>query len=336
VTLAQPLTNIGHNLPALLSMVAGEGTFFTPGVPVARLEDLRFPDAWLAGFRGPREGVAGLRARHRAQGRPVFIGVIKPNLGLAPADLAALAESAWLGGLDIAKDDEMLVDTIWSPLRERAAQVGAARRRAEAASGRPLGYMANITDEVDRLRPLHDAAVTGGATALLVNALPVGLSGLRHVTAHTTVPVFTHFPMIAALGRVPGFGVHPQVLTRLQRLAGADAVIMPGFGPRMATPPDEVLACVRACLEPMGPIAPSLPCPGGSDWAGTVARVHAALGTVDFGFIAGRGVFGHPDGPGAGAASIRAAWEAVQRGESFEALAQRDPVVGRALDAFGR
>jgi ribulose-bisphosphate carboxylase large chain len=56
---------------------------------------------------------------------------------------------------------------------------------------------------------------------------------------------------------------------------------------------------------------------------------------VDFGFIAGRGVFGHPDGPGAGAASIRAAWEAVQRGESFEALAAREPVVRWAVEAFG-
>ena len=71
---------------------------------------------------------------------------------------------------------------------------------------------------------------------------------------------------------------------------------------------------VRACLEPMGAIRPCLPVPGGSDWAGTLEGVHGRLGTVDFGFVPGRGVFGHPMGPAAGAASLRQAWDAIARG----------------------
>ena len=43
--------------------------------------------------------------------RPVFMGVVKPNIGLPPADFAKLAYESWLGGLDIAKDDEMQADT---------------------------------------------------------------------------------------------------------------------------------------------------------------------------------------------------------------------------------
>ncbi len=140
----------------------------------------------------------------------------------------------------------------WCPLAERAAALGEARRRAERETGVPKIYLANITDEVDRLADLHDIAVAKGANALLVNAMPVGLSGVRMLRKHAQVPLIAHFPFIAAFSRLAGYGIHSRVLTRLQRLAGFDSVIMPGFGSRMMTPEHEVLDCVRACLEPMG------------------------------------------------------------------------------------
>jgi ribulose-bisphosphate carboxylase large chain len=117
--------------------------------------------------------------------------------------------------------------------------------------------------------------------------------------------------MIAGLGRLRHYGVSSVVFTRLQRLAGCDAIIMPGFGDRMMTPATEVLANVRACLDDMSGIASSLPVPGGSDSAATLEGVYRALGTVDFGFVPGRGVFGHPEGPAAGARSIRMEWERI-------------------------
>lgn len=311
VTLAHPVENFGARIPNLLSAVLGEGVFFVPSVPIVRLEDIRFPASFLAQFEGPQFGIAGIRARLNAHGRPIFLGVIKPNLGLAPEAFAALGEEALRGGLDIVKDDELLADVPSSPLAERAKLLGAARARVERETGVPRMYLANVTDEVARLLPLHDLAVAAGADALLLNVMPVGLSALRMLRAHARVPIFAHFPLIAAMTRVPGFGVHTRVLTKLQRLAGADAVIMPGFGPRMMTDPGEVLENVRACLEPMGPLKPVLPVPGGSDSADTLAGVYRAVGHVDFGFVPGRGVFGHPGGPRAGAASIRQAWDAL-------------------------
>lgn len=308
VTVAHPHGNFGARLPNLMSAVLGEGVYFVPGVPIIRLEDIRFPDSYLTRFPGPQFGIAGIRDLLRVHDRPIFLGVVKPNIGLPPEPFAEIAEAAWMGGLDIAKDDEMLADAPWSPLAERARLMGEARRRAEAATGEPKMYMANITDEVSRLCALHDVAVGGGANALLVNALPVGLSGVRLLRAHATVPLFAHFPFIAAFSRVPGYGVHSRVITRLQRMAGYDAVIMPGFGARMMTPDAEVLENVRACVEPMGGLKPVLPVPGGSDTAETLPTVYAKLQTRDFGFVCGRGVFGHPEGPRGGARSVREAW----------------------------
>ncbi|MFL9827457.1 RuBisCO large subunit C-terminal-like domain-containing protein [Rhodoplanes sp. SY1] len=335
VTLAHPHGNFGPRLPNLLSAVCGEGVFFVPKIPLIRLLDIRFPASFLEAFAGPRFGIAGLRDLLRAYDRPIFFGVIKPNIGLPAEPFAEIGYQAMAGGLDIAKDDEMLADAPWCPLGERAALLGEAARKASEETGEPKIYLANITDEVDRLIPLHDLAVARGAGAVLVNAMPVGLSAVRMLRAHASVPLIAHFPFVASFARLPWYGIHSRVPTRLQRLAGFDAVIMPGFGPRMMTPEAEVQDCIRACLEPMGDILPSLPVPGGSDSAATLERVFAKVGGVDFGFVPGRGVFGHPMGPTAGAKSLRQAWDAIAAGVPVAERAAKHPELAAALAAFG-
>jgi ribulose-bisphosphate carboxylase large chain len=61
--------------------------------------------------------------------------------------------------LDVAEDDEMLGDTTWCPLSERARLLGDAHRHAEQISGLKKSYLVNITVEVVYLIQLHDVAV---------------------------------------------------------------------------------------------------------------------------------------------------------------------------------
>jgi ribulose-bisphosphate carboxylase large chain len=305
-------------------------------VPIVRLLDIRFPDPFLNEFQGPQFGVQGIRDQLGVYDRPIFFGVIKPNIGLPPEAFSKAGYLGWLGGLDVAKDDEMLADMDWCSLAERSALLGQARRRAEEATGRRKIYLANITDEVDRLCELHDLAVANGANAVLINAMPVGLSAVRMLRRHARVPLIAHFPFTASFSRLRNYGLHSRVITKLQRLVGFDAVIMPGFGARMMTPEQEVKENVAACLEPMGSIRPCLPVPGGSDWAGTLETVYRKVGSVDFGFVPGRGVFGHPMGPEGGAASVRQAWAACVGGVSVEQHARTNPELQAAIDAFGR
>ena len=335
VTIAHPHINFGPKLPNLLSAVCGEGVFFSPGIPIVKLLNIQLPSAYLEAFPGPKFGIQGVRDRLGVHDRPIFFGVIKPNIGLSPEPFAQAAYEGWLGGLDIAKDDEMLADVSWSTLEERSRLLGQARLRAEQATGRRKIYLANITDEVDRLLELHDMAVANGANALMVNVMTTGLSAVRMLRQHTQVPLVGHFPMIAAFSRLPNYGIHSQVITTLQRLAGLDVIIMPGFGPRMMTPETEVLACVNACTADLGAIKPALPAPGGSDWAGTLAGVYNKVGSIDFGFVPGRGVFSHPLGPSGGAASIAQAWEALAQGIPLAEYAHTHVELQRALEAFG-
>ncbi|MBS0641820.1 MAG: ribulose 1,5-bisphosphate carboxylase, partial [Proteobacteria bacterium] len=75
--------------------------------------------------------------------------------------------------------------------------------------------------------------------------------------------------------------------------------------------------------------------PGGSDSAATLETVYRKVGGVDFGFVPGRGVFGHPMGPRGGAASIRHAWNALAAGIPVAQHAAAHPELAAALEAFG-
>jgi ribulose-bisphosphate carboxylase large chain len=333
--IAHPHRNFGARIPNLMSAICGEGTFFSPGIPLVKLLDVRFPDSFLDQFDGPQFGIQGIRDLLQVYGRPIFFGVIKPNIGLPPEAFSEVGYGGWIGGLDVAKDDEMLADMDWCSLERRSSLLGLARRRAEEATGQRKIYLANITDEVDRLCELHDLAVANGANAVLVNAMPVGLSAVRMLRRHARVPLIAHFPFTASFSRLRNYGIHSRVITKLQRLVGFDAVIMPGFGERMMTPEEEVLENVAACLEPMGQIRACLPVPGGSDWAGTLENVYRKVGCVDFGFVPGRGVFGHPMGPEGGAASVRQAWDACVNGISMADHALRNPELQAAIEVFG-
>lgn len=301
MVIAHPHRNFGARLPNLLVAAAGEGTFYAPGIASIKLIDIQFPDAYLAHFAGPQFGIAGVRELLDAYDRPLFVGVVKPNLGLSPADFAELAYEGWCGGLDICKDDEMQADVEWSPLVERVRSVSEARRRAESETNTRKAFIANITDEVDRLPQLCRDVTAAGASMVMINPMWTGISAVRMLRAMSEVPLMGHFAGLAAVSRPPHFGVSSAVFTTLMRIAGADLIGIAGFGERMQTTTQEVLANIAACLNPLGSIAPALPIPGGSTTAASMGEMAQRIGHTDFAFIAGRGIFAHLEGPRAGA-----------------------------------
>lgn len=335
VRIAHPHRNFGPRIPNLLTVAMGEGAFFCHGVTSIKLIDIEFPETYLSAFEGPRYGTHGLREMLGVWDRPLFFGVVKPNVGLDPASFASIAREAWLGGLDAAKDDEMLADAEYSPFAERMRLTGEAMRDAQQATGERKIFIANITDEVDRMAELHDMAVANGVNAVMVNVMAVGLSAVRALRRRAAVPIVAHFDCIAPMSRHPYFGVSTTVMTKLQRLCGCDAIIMPGFGARMMTPDEEVIANAAECSNAFGNIASVLPVPGGSDWAGSLAEMYEKLRTLDFAMVPGRGVFGHPMGARAGAASLRQAWDAIVQRTDINEHAESYPELKAAIEAFG-
>lgn len=335
VQIAHPHRNIGDGLPNLLAAIAGEGAFYCPGMSTVRISDIHFPHSYLQNFQGPQFGINGLRQLTGVHGRPFFIGVVKPNIGLSPKDFAQIAYESWSGGLDIVKDDEMLANVSWSPLEERSTLCHQARLRAEKETGHPKIFIANLTDEVDRIPELYRIASKTGTNTVMIDGFFNSFSALRSLRRISSLPIMGHFTGMALYDRIPGFGIDGRVLIKIQRLAGCDILAMPGFGDRMQTVEDEVLANIRACTEDMGPIQSCLPVPGGSDWAGSLEGIFEKVGSADFGLIAGRGVFRHPQGAKYGALSLHEAWEAIQKRISLKEYAQDHEALRQALESFG-
>ena len=89
--IAHPYRNFGTKIPNLLTVAMGEGAFFSHGITAIKLKDIWFPPEFLADFQGPLHGIEGFRTMIEVYDRPIFFGVVKPNVGLDPRSFADLA-----------------------------------------------------------------------------------------------------------------------------------------------------------------------------------------------------------------------------------------------------
>jgi len=332
--IAWPWRNWGANLPQLMaSVLVGEGCE-TARFTRCRLVAVEWPEALVAALGGgPRLGLAGVRVGlgAGAETRPLLGGIVKPSLGLAPAEVAATAGALCRGGCDLIKDDELLADPDWCPLAERVPRVA----EALVCAGRPCLYAPNISGPVDTLVDRAAAAVAAGATALMVNAFATGIDAVRAVAAAGLgVPVLAHRVGAGPIARNPEVGVDGSVLCELTRIAGADLVQIGGFGGKLFDSFDEVARNLAACRRPLGGARVPVPVNGGGVWAGSTPTVLDAAGS-DVMLLLGMGAYEHPGGPEAGARSVAQAIDAAVAGEPLEAAARSAPELAAALAHFG-
>jgi ribulose-bisphosphate carboxylase large chain len=333
--IAWPWRNWGANLPQLMaSVLVGEGCE-TARFTRCRLVAMEWPDELVAALGGgPRFGLEGVRAwlGAGAETRPLLGGIVKPSLGLGPAEVAATAAALARGGCDLIKDDELLGDPDWCPLAERVPAVAAAL----ASVGRPVLYAANVSGPIDTLLDRATAAVRSGATAIMVNAFATGIDSVRAVAAAGLgVPVLAHRVGAGPIARNREVGVDGSVLCELTRIAGADLVQIGGFGGKLFDTHDEVGRNLAACRRPLGGARMPVPVNGGGVWAGSTPAVLAAAGH-DIMLLLGMGAYEHPGGPEAGARSVHQAIEAVTTGQSLESAAGSAPELAAALTHFGQ
>src|SRR5215212_5873275 len=169
----------------------------------------------------------------------VLVGaIVKPSLGLSPAEVAQTAAQLAAGGADLVKDDELLGDPVSCPLEERV--------RAVAAAG--VNYAANITGPAETLLARAERVVELGAGALMLNVFAQGLDALRALrAAELGVPIFAHRVGAALWARDRAFGVAPVVIAELTRLCGADYVQVGSFTGTVYDDADDVRAQIAAC-----------------------------------------------------------------------------------------
>ncbi len=276
-----PEGNWGDNVALLMSaLVAGEAGE-TAVIRRCRLVELEFPDGFLP---GPAFGPA-------AQTAPVGVGVIvKPSLGLSPAEVGEVARAAVAGGAMFIKDDEILGDPAWCPIDERV--------RAVAKVLEPgVVYCANVTGPSVTLLARARRVVDLGATGVMVNAFAQGLDSVLALRqAGLGVPILAHRAGSGALTRNPAFGATGAVLARLARLCGGDYWIVGAFGGSLFESDNEVTAALAALRGACGSVRPAIAALGGGVGAANAAAQVARAGGAGILLLLGSQAYGHPGG----------------------------------------
>ncbi len=333
--LSWPLANFGASLPNLMATVAGN-LFELRQVTGLRILDLAVPPAFADACPGPAFGIVGTRRLAGVFDRPLIGTIVKPSVGLSPAETAATVRLLLQGGIDFIKDDELQADGPHCPFDERVRAVMAEVDAAAQRSGRKAMVAFNLTGEVDEMRRRHDLVLSLGGTCVMVSLNSVGLTGLLALRRHAALPIHAHRNGWGYLNRCPALGWDYAPWQALWRLAGADHLHVNGLANKFSEPDDSVIAAARAVLAPLSAHAPmaAMPVFSSGQTGRQAAPTFAALGTTDLIHAAGGGILGHPGGIAAGVAAMRQAWDAAVAGIAIDRHAATHRELAQALEVW--
>jgi ribulose-bisphosphate carboxylase large chain len=323
------------SMPQILSCIAGN-IMGMKAVETIRLADCKWPESLIKGFPGPQFGSSVKSELLDAAARPALATVPKPKVGLSTAEHARVGYEAWLGGVDLLKDDENLTDQEFNPFERRVTESLEYADRAEAETGERKDYLVNVTAETDEMVRRAEFVADQGGRFVMVDVITTGWAAvqtLRRRTADLDLAIHAHRAMHAAFDRLPEHGVSMRVLAQIARLCGVDHIHTgtAGFGKLENEDTPGINAWLASDLHGMRDV---LPVASGGLHPGIVDRVLEALGT-DLMLQAGGGIHGHPDGTEAGARALRAAVDAYQQGVSLEAYAADHEPLRVALAKWG-
>jgi len=320
VQIAFPEINIGEQLPMLLTTVVGN---ISMGGQI-KLVDIRLPKKYVAGFKGCKFGIDGIRKLLGVKKRPLLNNMIKPCTGYRIEVGAELFRQAALGGCDIIKDDELIADASFNRLVARVKRYMEIEKQVFEETGEHTLYTVNVTDNVPKIFENAKRAVEVGANAIMINYVTVGLAVMQAIAEDPTinVPILGHMDVAGALYMSPYHGISSHIiLGKLPRLAGADIVVIPAPYGKAPVIVDKFTAVARNLTYPLYHLKPTWPMASGGITPSMVPKVMQDLGN-DIVIGSGGGIHAHPDGPIAGGKAFRQAIDATMKGVPLEEYAK--------------
>jgi ribulose-bisphosphate carboxylase large chain len=274
-TVDYPADLAGGELGQLLVLLLGNVSL-QDGV---RLVDLALPASLAGALRGPRLGVAGVRALVGEPEWALLATALKP-VGMSSEQLAALAYDVAAGGLHVVKEDQGLADQPWAPFADRVPRVAEAVRRANDHTGGRSVYLPVVNGKAADFAEQVRFARQAGAHGVLVMPGIAGFGALAHAAElFDGGVVLAHPSFLGGFTASASHGIAPDVLFgTLLRLAGADATIFPSWGGRFSLTREQCLAIAEAARRPLYDVAPALPTPGGGMSIGRAPELLDAYG----------------------------------------------------------
>ena len=337
------------NMPQLLSGAAGN-IFGMKALKNLRLIDISFPKEYLKGFKGPNQGISGLRKFFKQNKRPLTGAVPKPKVGFSAKEHSEIAFETWTGGFDLTKDDENLTSQSFNKFDERVRRMTKMRDKAEKITGEKKDALLNITGETDemkrRAKLLHD----NGWNYAMIDVVVAGTAAvqtLRNTLGDYGMAIHAYRAMHASLDRNLEHGVTMQYLAKMMRIVGVDQIHSGTAVGKLISPRIEVETIANLMREKRVKenlphnlaqdfynIKQGFPVASGGLHPGLVPDVMNILGNECVLLVSG-GIHGHPKGTKSGAMAAMQAIEASMDGVSLYEKAKTSLQLKQALEKWG-
>lgn len=334
VRVSWSIENFGYNLPTLVSTLQGnlyELTQFTG----LKLMDLEVPASYADHYKGPSFGVEGCRRLTGVSDRPLIGTIIKPSIGMTPAETAKLVKVLVEAGIDFIKDDELLGSSANSAFADRVQAIMRVINDHADKTGKKAMYAFNVTDELDAMLKNYETVVRAGGTCAMVSLNSVGLASTKKVCDQGELAIHGHRNGWGMLNRHPLLGIEFPAYQKLWRLAGVDQIHVNGIANKFWESDDSVVRSMEACAKPLLGGYSVLPVVSSGQWGGQAFETYRRVPTVDLLYMAGGGIMAHPGGPASGVMALKQAWQAAVAGKSLAEAAASHPEFGAAVEKFG-
>ncbi len=293
-----------------------------------RLEDIRFPIAYVMTCNGPPQGIQLERDILNKYGRPLLGCTIKPKLGLSAKNYGRACYEGLRGGLDFTKDDENVNSQPFMRWRARFDFVQEAIEKAEAETGERKGHYLNVTAPTsDEMMKRAEYAKEIGSPIIMHDYITGGWSAntqLAQWCQDNGMLLHIHRAMHAVLDRNPHHGIHFRVLTKILRLSGGDHLHSGTVVGKLEGDRDATLGWIDIMRDSFIKEDRSRGIFFDQDWGAMPGVIPVASGGIhvwhmpalvnifgdDSCLQFGGGTLGHPWGNAAGAAANRVAVEA--------------------------
>jgi ribulose-bisphosphate carboxylase large chain len=347
----------------LSASVIGNVFGFKP-LKALRLEDMRFPVAYVKTFAGPPTGIVVERERLDKFGRPLLGATVKPKLGLSGKNYGRVVYEALKGGLDFTKDDENINSQPFMHWRDRFLYCMEAVNRAQAASGEVKGTYLNVTaGTMEDMYERAEFAKELGSVIVMID-LVIGYTAIQSMSRwarRNDMILHLHRAGHSTYTRQKTHGISFRVISKWMRLAGVDHIHAGTVVGKLEGDPNSVQGFYNVLREGRNALDLQRGIFFDQDWAGLHGVMPVASGGIHAGQMHqllhylgedvvlqfGGGTIGHPMGIAAGAIANRVALEAMvlarnegrdiwNEGPQILAAAARDCApLKAALDVWG-
>src|SRR5882757_7465360 len=311
----------------LSASIIGNVFGFKP-LKALRLEDMRFPVAYIKTFDGPATGIVVERERLDKFGRPLLGATVKPKLGLSGRNYGRVVYEALKGGLDFTKDDENINSQPFMHWRDRFLYCMEAVNRAQAVTGEVKGTYLNVTAAtMEDMYERAEFAKSVGSVIVMID-LVIGYTAIQSMSKwarRNDMILHLHRAGHSTYTRQRSHGVSFRVIAKWMRLAGVDHIHAGTVVGKLEGDPNVIKGIYSICRDSFTRQNLEHGVFFDQDWAGLRKLMPVASGGIHAGQMHqlldllgddvvlqfGGGTIGHPTGIVAGATANRVALEAM-------------------------